>query len=45
MNNENLNLKKKEIWGCQQGIRVAAFNVGKNSKFIYPGYFMLMKMA
>lgn len=30
-----------EIWGCQQGIRVAAFNVGKNSKLIYPGYYML----
>lgn len=30
-----------EVWGCQQGIRVAAFNVGKNSKLIYPGYFML----
>ena len=30
-----------EIWGCQQGIRVAAFNVGKNAKLIYPGYFML----
>jgi hypothetical protein len=30
-----------EIWGCQQGVRVAAFNVGKNSKLLYPGYFML----
>ena len=30
-----------EIWGCQQGIRVAAFNVGKNCKLVYPGYFML----
>lgn len=26
-----------EVWGCQQGIRVCAFNVGKNSKLIYPG--------
>ena len=30
-----------EVWGCQQGTRVAAFNVGKNSKLICPGFFML----
>ena len=30
-----------EVWGCQQGIRVAAFNVGKNCRLVYPGYFML----
>lgn len=30
-----------EIWGCQQGIRVAAFNVGKSSKLICPDYYML----
>jgi Rab3 GTPase-activating protein non-catalytic subunit len=30
-----------EIWGCQQGTRIASFNVGKDSKLIYPGYFML----
>ena len=30
-----------EIWGCQQGIRVAAFNVGKDCTLVYPGYFML----
>lgn len=31
----------KKVWGCQQGVRVAAFNVGKNATLIYPGYFML----
>ena len=30
-----------EVWGSQQGIRVAAFNVGKESKLIFPGYYML----
>lgn len=30
-----------EIWGCQQGIRVAAFNVGKTSKLFFAGYYML----
>ncbi len=30
-----------EVWGCQQGIRVAAFNVGKDCKLLYPGFFML----
>lgn len=30
-----------EIWGCQQGVRVAAFNIGKNCRLFYPGYSML----
>jgi hypothetical protein len=30
-----------EVWGCQQGIRVAAFNVGKNARLVCLSYFML----
>nr|KAF6395562.1 RAB3 GTPase activating non-catalytic protein subunit 2 [Rousettus aegyptiacus] len=27
-----------EVWGAQQGPRVAAFNVGKHCRLLYPGY-------
>ncbi|XP_032803686.1 rab3 GTPase-activating protein non-catalytic subunit isoform X3 [Petromyzon marinus] len=27
-----------EVWSTQQGPRVAAFNVGKNCRLLYPGY-------
>ncbi|CAF3032410.1 unnamed protein product [Rotaria socialis] len=30
-----------EIWGCQQGARVAAFNVSKNSRLIYLEHYTL----
>jgi hypothetical protein len=30
-----------EVWGCQQGVRVAAFNIGKKCKLFYPGFYML----
>ncbi|CAF0801180.1 unnamed protein product [Adineta steineri] len=30
-----------EIWGCQQGARVAAFNVSKNSRLVYLEHYTL----
>ena len=30
-----------EVWGCQQGVRVAAFNIGKKCQLFYPGFYML----
>jgi hypothetical protein len=30
-----------QLWGCQQGARVAAFNVSKNSRLIYPEHYTL----
>jgi hypothetical protein len=30
-----------EVWGCQQGVRVAAFNIGKKCKLFYTGFYML----
>ena len=30
-----------EVWGCQQGVRVAAFNIGKKCKLFYPVFYML----
>ena len=27
-----------EVWGCQQGVRVAAFNIGKNANYFIQAF-------